>query len=637
MNHWPFIFLFACLWGCAENEVGFNKFSDPNLVTIANLQDLRSGDSLILFFGNENPSYRESAVFAFGSIQDSNFVEPLKNVLLTDNESSVRRAAAYAIGQTSGSRSEIILAEAFSKEKSALVLSEIIQAYGKVARSWKLNVTPGDTVVSEGLAWGYYRMAVRGKSDSVLNRKSAELLHSSSSGARLAAAHYFARGAKGFQKHSDQLINSASRDRSPLVRMAAALGLGKITSEPSLKALIAIAENDADYRVRHNAIRSLQNFPFNETSRTLLNALNANNINVSISAAEIITVSASIENLTEVLTAARNATNWRVRANLFNAALSISASQKIATEIRVAIAQSANPYEQAALLTALQHMPSSAEYLHQQLMKRPEPVIKTSSASALVEINKDEQFDKTLSPVFAKYYEEAIGGGDMAVIGIVCSALADSALNYRSIIKDFSFLKRAKDKLSLPRDYELVIPLNMAINYFEGKNENSTLANDFNHPIDWNLVRKIPADQEAIIKTSRGNVEIRLFVDEAPGSVANFVSLAKSKYYDGKRIHRVAPNFVVQGGCPRGDGWGSEDYSIRSEFMPHSYATGSIGMASAGKDTEGTQWFITHSPTPHLEGRYTLFAEVVSGMDIVHQIEIGDSITSIEIIHSHGL
>lgn len=71
--------------------------------------------------------------------------------------------------------------------------------------------------------------------------------------------------------------------------------------------------------------------------------------------------------------------------------------------------------------------------------------------------------------------------------------------------------------------------------------------------------------------------------------------------------------------------------------MPHSYATGSIGMASAGKDTEGTQWFITHSPTPHLEGRYTLFAEVVSGMDIVHQIEIGDSITSIEIIHSHGL
>jgi cyclophilin family peptidyl-prolyl cis-trans isomerase len=94
---------------------------------------------------------------------------------------------------------------------------------------------------------------------------------------------------------------------------------------------------------------------------------------------------------------------------------------------------------------------------------------------------------------------------------------------------------------------------------------------------------------------------------------------------------------VVQGGCPRGDGWGSEDYSIRSEFMPHPYATGSIGMASAGKDTEGTQWFITHSPTPHLEGRYTLFAEVVNGMDIVDQLEIGDTITGIEIIHFDAL
>jgi cyclophilin family peptidyl-prolyl cis-trans isomerase len=121
-------------------------------------------------------------------------------------------------------------------------------------------------------------------------------------------------------------------------------------------------------------------------------------------------------------------------------------------------------------------------------------------------------------------------------------------------------------------------------------------------------------------------------VEEAPGSVANFITLALNKYFDDKYFHRVVPNFVVQGGCPRGDGWGSEDYSIRSEFLPHRYKTGSIGMASAGKDTEGTQWFITHSPTPHLEGRYTIFAAVEEGMDIVHKIEVGDRIVSVEII-----
>ena len=98
-------------------------------------------------------------------------------------------------------------------------------------------------------------------------------------------------------------------------------------------------------------------------------------------------------------------------------------------------------------------------------------------------------------------------------------------------------------------------------------------------------------------------------------------------------LNRVVPNFVVQGGCPRGDGWGSEDYSIRSEFSMRRYTTGSVGMASAGKDTEGTQWFITHSPTPHLDGRYTIFAEVSHGMDVVDQLEVSDTILSVDIIN----
>ena len=201
------------------------------------------------------------------------------------------------------------------------------------------------------------------------------------------------------------------------------------------------------------------------------------------------------------------------------------------------------------------------------------------------------------------------------------------------MIKDFNFLKEARNKLSLPKDFESIVPLEAAIAYFEGRKIASPLTNEFNHPIPWSTVKKIPSDQKAIIKTSKGDITIRLFVDEAPGSVANFVTLASNKYYDGKFFHRVVPNFVVQGGCPRGDGWGSEAYSIRSEFSQRRYKTGSIGMASAGKDTEGTQWFITHSSTPHLEGRYTLFAEVVQGMDVVHQIEVGDTIISVEIIN----
>jgi cyclophilin family peptidyl-prolyl cis-trans isomerase len=95
-------------------------------------------------------------------------------------------------------------------------------------------------------------------------------------------------------------------------------------------------------------------------------------------------------------------------------------------------------------------------------------------------------------------------------------------------------------------------------------------------------------------------------------------------------VHRVVPNFVIQDGCPRGDGVGGPAFTIGSELGPLYYEEGSVGMASAGKDTEGSQWFITHSPTPHLDGRYTIFAKVVEGMDVVHKIEIGDKILGFE-------
>jgi cyclophilin family peptidyl-prolyl cis-trans isomerase len=150
--------------------------------------------------------------------------------------------------------------------------------------------------------------------------------------------------------------------------------------------------------------------------------------------------------------------------------------------------------------------------------------------------------------------------------------------------------------------------------------------------MNWKLIATLQRDQRVRVSTTRGEIVLRLLVDEAPGSVANFVSLINAKYFDGRYYHRVVPNFVIQTGCNRGDGFGSEDYSIRSEFSPRRYKAGAVGMASAGKDTEGTQWFITHSPTPHLDGRYTIFAEVVQGMEIVDQIEVGDQNKSVTLM-----
>jgi cyclophilin family peptidyl-prolyl cis-trans isomerase/HEAT repeat protein len=125
--------------------------------------------------------------------------------------------------------------------------------------------------------------------------------------------------------------------------------------------------------------------------------------------------------------------------------------------------------------------------------------------------------------------------------------------------------------------------------------------------------------------TKKGTVDIELFGDDAPTIVKSMLLLIEEGFYNGLNFHRVVPGFVVQGGCPRGDGWGDAGWFLRSQFNSHRYERGYVGMAHSGKDTPGSQFFITHLPQPHLDGRYTIIGRVVSGMEIVDFIEVGDT------------
>jgi cyclophilin family peptidyl-prolyl cis-trans isomerase/HEAT repeat protein len=135
----------------------------------------------------------------------------------------------------------------------------------------------------------------------------------------------------------------------------------------------------------------------------------------------------------------------------------------------------------------------------------------------------------------------------------------------------------------------------------------------------------------AFLKTKHGTIEVLLDVVETPFTTASFVDLARRGFYDGLTFHRVEPNFVVQGGCPRGDGNGGPGYLVRCEISQRPYGRGAVGMALSGKDTGGSQFFITHSPQPHLDGGYTLFGQVVKGLEVVDQIRPGDVIERVEI------
>jgi cyclophilin family peptidyl-prolyl cis-trans isomerase len=138
------------------------------------------------------------------------------------------------------------------------------------------------------------------------------------------------------------------------------------------------------------------------------------------------------------------------------------------------------------------------------------------------------------------------------------------------------------------------------------------------------------------VETERGTFAIRLAWAEAPLTVANFLGLARRSFFDHAPIHRVVPNFVVQDGDPTGTGNGGPGDTIRDELNAIPYGTGTVGMALAGPDTGGSQWFVTQSPQPHLDGRYTAFGQVVTGMDVVHRIEQGDRILRVTLARGGG-
>ncbi len=133
------------------------------------------------------------------------------------------------------------------------------------------------------------------------------------------------------------------------------------------------------------------------------------------------------------------------------------------------------------------------------------------------------------------------------------------------------------------------------------------------------------------IETAKGTIEIELDVLDAPLTSDSFIALARKGYFDGLTFHRVVPDFVVQGGDPRGDGEGGPGFTIRDELNQEPYLRGTVGMALSWRDTGGSQFFITHGPQPHLDARYTVFGRVVAGIEVVDAINQWDVVTRVRV------
>ncbi|MFC5271498.1 peptidylprolyl isomerase [Adhaeribacter terreus] len=629
--------VFACQKPVSQSKVT-NKFQDKNLRQIHIYQDERNAQKLLPFLQDPNPKNRAEAALAFASLQDKGSIPQLAT-LLSDPIAEVRQKAAYALGQSLDSTAQYPLLSAIGRENEKQARAEMLEALGKVATDDGIkflnNFFSPDTVLQAGHMWGLFRVALRRPLPETALAKAARFLTTGQTREiRMAASQTLARSGKAdLSPHFKFIQASALTDASASVRAAAATALGKTKTSETLETLGGIAQKDPDYRVRLSALRALNSFDFVLTQDILFGALSDKNPHVTLTAAEIISAKPQEETQT-LQDAANKQTDWRTRALLLGAALKATKNpEKLRTEIMNRYAQTSNIYEKGALLNALSNDPNSYFFLEKETFAAQQnTVISTYGIEALSNLRKHPDFPEKLKPSFNETMKRAIASGDVALVGTVATLLREPTLNFRQTFPNYDFLKTAQSKIQLPRDVETYIELQKTLAFFEQKPAPPAPQNPTSHPINWELVQTLKADQKALLKTSKGDITLQLFVEDVPGSVANFAELVKQGFYNGKNFHRVVPNFVAQGGCPRGDGWGGTDYTIRSEFADLHYEEGTVGLASAGKDTESCQWFITHNRVPHLDGRYTIFAKVVSGMEVVHQLQISDKIEKVELL-----
>jgi len=644
----------ACNSNSVVNEIinGNNKFSDKTLQKIYNHKDQRNTKELLKFLDHENKKYIKAAAFAFASVQDSNTINYLLRTYKTTENEDIKIAVAFAIGQTHCKASETALIKIYKNDNSKKLNKYILEAIGKIGSKKSLNFINNlyKKSINEnnkiGILWAYSRFAINGISDSIATNNIIKSISSPnlSDTCKYVASITLSRlKNQNLEVYTNKIILGFKKSDNVFTKSNLCYAFSKIKSKKSFNFLDSILKSNIDHRIKINAIHSLSRLDTFNVTESIKKSLLDSNVNVAITASEYFLNKGKTKDANKYFKWAKKQKKWRVRTNLFAASVKYSKNKNnIIDAIISGYNVSENLYEKANLLQALGGEPKQYKFVSNEVFNAKKVVISTYGMEALAEMRRNKNFDLynkksiaqkdiDLYEEFALIFKRAILSGDVAMISIAAGIIRDTSLHYINQYKNTYFLTQALNNCKLPKEIEAYLELQKTISYINGskKPKNPSF---FEFKPDWEHISKINKKQKINIKTSKGDIKLELYVEKTPVTVSTFIKLIKKGFYKDKAIHRVVPNFVVQDGCPRGDGWGGSDFSIRSEFADIKYKEGSIGMASAGKDTESSQWFITHSPTPHLDGRYTNFGSIISGIEIVNKLEVGDKIIDIEVI-----
>lgn len=633
----------------------------PSIRGIYNLQQRQDIDSLLLLLDSENPSDIYAVARAFASIKDSSVLEALLPHLANQHD-RVRAMVAEAIGQIGSSRVEGDLTTAFDGRDSARLYETangaILEAMGKVGSLQFLRLlstistyTYTDTLLLLGQARGIYRYATRGMAipegtATMVNYLADDNIPME---VRIIAANYLHR-AQGIDlaPHAEQLTASWHGESQPYIRMCLATALGKLKKQAAMKLLLSSLGTESDYRVKCNIIRSLQAYPYGEVSSEILALTRSDNRHVAETAAEYFVNYGVERDVARYRSAMADARFWQVKALLAEAtnkhltSMFTAAKISLQNEIQSAIKNADDPYAKAAWLKAWGAEIRNFESLPKYFAADEHSVVRIQAVSSLIDACTDKKFDAffageghLIRNQIGGYLGNALKSGDAALVALVAGAVSNEKSGLKSALADYKDdFASVLGKLKLPDELETYIEVSNALAAYGVQTPDIPNGQKNVPGIDWNRLLSLSTDTKVQVTTTAGDIVMEIYPDRAPGTVSSFLHLVDVGFYKGKVFHRVVPNFVIQTGCPRGDGFGNLDFTLRSEVAGAYYdSEGYVGMASAGPHTEGTQFFITHSPTPHLDGRYTIFGKVISGMDVVHRISIGDTIRDVLILN----
>lgn len=633
-------------------------YKDPMTRRILDMQNRQDLDSLLLLTADPNPSYRYFAAKAFGSYLASEAVDSL-NKMLDDPFLEVREAAAFALGQIKDQKSESSLIGAFSQQDSLDVNNKfnhnVLEAIGKLGNEKLLEplatvstYRKTDTLLLLGQVRGIYQYGLRG----ILNPEATKtminyLVEDYPLGVRKMAANYLHRfGDLDLEQYKFQLLKVLQEDPDPDIRMCVGTALVRKGYPDIFSPVIAHYNEETDYRVKVNILRQIHNYPYINIVEKILRELNNENDKVALTAAQYLLNHGNSYDAPIYREYIRNEQDIKVQILIHQAILRNSGTYAGSRNASTAslkqylVSNNNDDYIKADVISALSEDARNYDYLI-EYFPDASLVEKTKIAEGLGKILKSDQFNRQLGTransaksAIASFIQNEVGSNNAGVIAALSGILGDNEIDFSSEFQDLSFINESLQKLKMPEDLETINMLREAQAKLRGEASPEPLVSENVKPLNWELFDQYSSRPRVKIFTTKGEILLEMYKNEAPGSVLNFIELTKSGFYNNKFFHRVVPNFVIQAGCPRGDGYGSLDYTIRSElFESHYDDEGYIGYASAGKHTESTQWFITHSPTPHLDGNYSIFGKVVSGMDVVHQIEVGDKINRIAIMN----